>query len=118
MDNMAKVKVQIVVSKVAEKGDYKGRVVSGWESFSIEFKGEQITKKRQWTMWLDLPSDLVKDDVVEFTGDLGTKAAEFEKDGQIFKTVEHSINSPSFTVITRAVPLPMDTWNKSAEQPF
>lgn len=114
---MAKVQVQIVVSKVAENGDYKGRVVSGWESFTITVKGEQVNKKRQWTMWLDLPSSIVKDDVVTFTGDLGTKAGSFEKDGQTYQVVEHSLNQVSFTVNQHAVPLPATPATELTENP-
>jgi hypothetical protein len=115
---MAKVQVQIVVSKVAENGDYKGRVISGWETFQINVKGEQITKKRQWTMWLELPSPIIKDDVVTFVGELGTKAGSFEKDGNTYQVVEHSLNNPTYTVDVKAVPLTntsaADAWNNSA----
>lgn len=118
MDNMAKVQVQIAVSSVAENGDYKGRVVKGWESFTINIKGVPTDKKRQWTMWLDAASSIVKDDVVTFTGDLGTKAGSFEKDGQTYQVVEHSLNNVTFTVNTHAVPLSntsaADVWNNSA----
>ncbi len=117
---MAKVQVQIVVSKVAENGDYRGRVVSGWESFTITVKGEQVNKKRQWTMWLDAPSSIVKDDVVSFVGDLGTKAGSFEKDGQTYQVVEHSLNNVTYKVDTHAVPMnnisAADAWNKPATQ--
>jgi hypothetical protein len=112
---MAKVQVQIVVSKVAENGDYRGRVISGWESFTITVKGEQVNKKRQWTMWLDAPSSIVKDDVVSFVGDLGTKAGSFEKDGTTYQVVEHSLNNVTYKVDTHAVPLTNaqanDGWN-------
>ena len=117
---MARVQVQIVVSKVAENGDYRGRVVSGWESFTINVKGEQVNKKRQWTMWLDAPSSIVKDDVVSFVGDLGTKAGTFEKDGQTYQVVEHSLNNVTYKVDTHAVPLTntsaADAWNKPVTQ--
>ena len=116
---MAKVQVQIVVSKVAENGDYKGRVVSGWETFIITIKGEQVTKRRQWTMWLDLPSNINKDDVVTFTGDLGTKAGSFEKDGQTYQVVEHSLNQVSYTINQAAVPIPPKPVNEfTSEPPF
>jgi hypothetical protein len=115
---MAKVQVQIVVSKVAENGEYKGRVISGWETFQINVKGEQITKKRQWTMWLELPSPIIKDDVVTFVGELGTKAGSFEKDGNTYQVVEHSLNAPTYTVDVKAVPLTdtaaANAWNNSA----
>jgi hypothetical protein len=101
---MAKVSVQIHVSSVAQNGDYRGRVINGWETYSIKLKGEQVTKKRQWTIWLDAASDLAKDDVVEFTGELGTKNGKFEKDGQEIAVVEHFINDARFTVIHRAEP--------------
>jgi hypothetical protein len=118
---MAKVQVQIVVSKVAENGDYKGRVISGWETFQINVKGEQITKKRQWTMWLDAASAINKDDVVTFTGDLGTKAGSFDKDGNTYQVVEHSLNNVTYTVNTQAVPIPAkanDGWNTPASNGF
>ena len=114
---MAKVSVQIVVSKVAENGDYKGRVISGWETFTINVKGEQVTKRRQWTMWLDLPAAINKDDIVTFTGDLGTKAGSFEKDGQTFAVVEHSLNNVSYTVNQSAVPLPPKPVTEFTENP-
>ncbi|NCA07829.1 MAG: hypothetical protein EBS85_03770 [Micrococcales bacterium] len=114
---MAKVKVQIVVSAVSQNGDYKGRVINGWETFQIKIKGEPVTKKRQWTMWLELPSNLAKDDVVEFTGELGTKAGTFDKDGQTFQTVEHSINEPSYTVISRGIPLEPKPITELTENP-
>ena len=118
---MAKVQVQIVVSKVAENGEYKGRVISGWESFTIRVKGEPVNKKRQWTMWLELPAAIVKDDIVTFTGDLGTKAGSFEKDGTTYQVVEHSLNNVTYHVDTHAVPLTNvqanDVWNTPASTP-
>ena len=114
---MARVQVQITVSKVAENGDYKGRVISGWETFQITVKGEQITKKRQWTMWLDTASSIVKDDVVSFVGDLGTKAGTFEKDGQTYQVVEHSLNNVTYQVDTHAIPLPPKPINEFTENP-
>ena len=121
---MARVQVQVVVSSVAENGEYKGRVIKGWESFTITVKGEPVNKKRQWTMWLDLPAGINKDDVVTFTGDLGTKAGSFEKDGTSYKVVEHSLNNVTYRVDTPAVPIPAkanDGWNTPAtnsDQPF
>lgn len=114
---MARVQVQITVSKVAENGDYKGRVISGWETFIITVKGEQITKKRQWTMWLDTASSIVKDDIVSFVGDLGTKAGSFEKDGQTYQVVEHSLNNVTYKVDQHAVPLPPKPINEFTENP-
>jgi hypothetical protein len=115
---MAKVQVQIVVSSVAENGEFKGRVVKGWETFQITIKGESITKKRQWTMWLELPSAITKDDVVTFVGELGSKAEPFEKDGQTYQVVQHSLNAPTYVIDTKAVPLnntsAADAWNNSA----
>jgi len=114
---MAKVSVQIHVSSVAQNGDYRGRVINGWETYSITLKGEQVTKKRQWTIWLDSASDLAKDDVVEFTGELGTKNGKFTKDGQDIAVVEHFINSARYEVIHRATPAtlpPVTELNASA----
>jgi hypothetical protein len=102
---MAKVSVQLHVSSVAQNGDYRGRVVNGWETYSITLKGESLTKKRAWTIWLDTPSDLAKDDVVEFVGELGTKNGKFEKDGQEIPVVEHFINQARYTVIAKGEPV-------------
>lgn len=101
---MAVTTVQIIVSKVAEQGEYKNRVITGWETFQIIVKGEPVTKKRLWTMWLEYPADIIKADVVEFTGELGTKAGTYEKDGNTYNTVEHSLNKPRWTKIHAAVP--------------
>jgi hypothetical protein len=69
-------------------------------------------------MWLDLPSAITKDDVVTFVGELGTKAGSFEKDGNTYQVVEHSLNNPTYTVDVKAVPLTntsaADAWNNSA----
>lgn len=102
---MAKVSVQLHVSSVAQNGDYRGKVVNGWETYSITLKGESLTKKRAWTIWLDTPSDLAKDDVVEFVGELGTKNGKFEKDGQEIAVVEHFINQARYTVIAKSEPV-------------
>ena len=116
---MAKVSVQIHVSSVAQNGDYRGRVINGWETYSIKLKGEQVTKKRQWTIWLDAASDLAKDDVVEFTGELGTKNGKFEKDGQEIAVVEHFINEARYQVIHRAEPqAPKPVTELTSEPPF
>jgi hypothetical protein len=116
---MAKVSVQIHVSTVAQNGDYRGRVINGWETYSINLKGEQVTKKRQWTIWLDTASDLAKDDVVEFTGELGTKNGKFTKDGQDIAVVEHFINSARYEVIHRAEPTaPKPVTEFTSEPPF
>jgi hypothetical protein len=116
---MAKVSVQLHVSTVAQNGDYRGRVINGWETFSIKIKGESVTKKRQWTIWLDTPSDLAKDDVVEFTGELGTKNGKFTKDGQDIAVVEHFINDARYQVITKAAPSePKPVTEFTAEPPF
>jgi len=101
---MAITKVQIIVSKVAEQGEYKNRVITGWETFQITVKGEPVTKKRLWTMWLEYPADIIKADVVEFEGELGTKAGTYEKDGNTYQTVEHSLNKPRWVKIHAAVP--------------
>jgi hypothetical protein len=66
-------------------------------------------------MWLDAASSIVKDDIVTFTGDLGTKAGSFEKDGTTYQVVEHSLNNVTYKVDTHAVPLNSnpanDGWN-------
>jgi len=116
---MAKVQVQLHISTVAQNGDYRGRVINGWETYSINLKGEQVTKKRQWTIWLTSPSELAKEDVVEFVGELGTKVGSFEKDGQTIALVEHFINDARFTIIHKAEPVaPKPITELTSEPPF
>jgi hypothetical protein len=116
---MAKVSVQLHVSSVAQNGSYTGRVINGWETYSIIINGESVTKKRQWTIWLDTPSNLVKNDVVEFNGELGTKNGKFTKDGQDIAVVEHYINNARFEIITKAAPSePKPATEFTAEPPF
>lgn len=115
---MAKVSVQLHVSSVAQNGDYRGRVINGWETYSIKIKGESLTKKRAWTIWLDVASDLAKDDVVEFTGELGTKNGKFTKDNQDIAVVEHFINEARFQVISKATPTVAPVTELNAPTPF
>ena len=90
---MAQVKVQIAISKVAANAGYVGKVVGGWETFQITVKGEPVTKKRLWTMWLDKDYGINKGDVVEFIGELVTKPITYEaREGQTLNGVEHSLN--------------------------
>jgi hypothetical protein len=66
-------------------------------------------------MWLESASEIAKDDVVTFTGELGTKAGSFEKDGNTYQVVEHSLNRPTYTVDVKAAPLTntqaVNSWN-------
>lgn len=118
---MATTTVQIIISKTAEQGDYKGRVFSGWETFQIRVKGEPVTKKRLWTMWMDVAQPFGKGDVIEFTGELGTKNGSYEKDGEKFPTVEHSLNVTQWRPIHYATPIPTEapvTITDGNDQPF
>jgi hypothetical protein len=112
---MAKVNVQFKVSSVSANGEWAGRVVSGWESFNIESKGQRYTKKRQWTAFFDLPTNINKDDVIEVTGELSTKTDGVAKEyqGNSYFVVEHIIGSSQFKLIEAAVPIPSsnDGWN-------
>ena len=118
---MAQVNVQIVVSSVSANGDFRGRVIKGWESYQVEFRGQKETKKREWTMWLDLPSDITKGDVIEFTGELITKTdgVQHEYQGRTYFKVEHSLNQCQWRAISRAVPLPANpAVEVSTDSPF
>lgn len=101
---MAHVTAQISVSITTNEGTWAGRKVSGWETFQIVVKGEPVTKHRNWTLWFTSPVQIAKGDVIEFSGELGTKASEYVKDGQTYKTVEHSVNDPFWKVIHKAEP--------------
>lgn len=118
---MAIVSVQLHVSKLAGNGDYANRVIQGWETFSINVKGETVTKKRLWTIWLDKPCDLVKGDVVEFHGELGVKAGEpKEYMGKMYTPVECSMNEVRYNVIKKMDPsqIVVETPIVPGESPF
>jgi hypothetical protein len=72
-------------------------------------------------MWLDAPSAINKDDIVSFVGDLGTKAGTFEKDGNTYQVVEHSLNNVTYKVDQQAAPVAPKTndgWNTPATNGF
>jgi hypothetical protein len=118
---MAKVSVEITVSSVSQNGDYRGRVIQGWESFNFEIKGVRYTKKRQWSAWFELPTSINKDDIVQITGDLITKADGVEKEyqGNKYFEVQHTIQDASFVLIKAAVPLaPKPVTELTSEPPF
>ena len=101
---MAITLVQVTISSTSKEGTYANRVFKGWETYSINVKGEQITKKRLWTFWLENAADLNKGDVVEFQGELGTKGAQLDKDGKTYLVVEHTLNNPTVKVIHKTLP--------------
>jgi hypothetical protein len=103
---MAITLVQVTISSITKEGTYAGKVFKGWETYSIKVKGEQITKKRLWTFWLEQAADLNKGDVVEFQGELGTKAdgSTFEYSGVTYYKVEHTLNNPTVKVIHKTLP--------------
>jgi hypothetical protein len=105
---MAKVKVEIKVSQVNTNAQWAGRVVQGWESYNSEINGERYTRKRLWSAFFELPTNINKDDVIELVGDLQTKsdgvAKEYE--GKTYYPVEHIVADAKFTLITAAVPIP------------
>jgi len=105
---MAKVKVEIKVSSVSANGQWAGRVIQGWESYNAEFGGERYTRKRLWSAFFELPTNINKDDVIEVVGDLQTKAdgVQHEYEGKPYFKVEHTIADAKFTLITAAVPIP------------
>jgi hypothetical protein len=124
---MAKVKTEIKVSSVSANGEWAGRVIQGWETYNADYKGTRYTKKRQWTAFFELPTNINKDDVIEITGELQTKTDgvpnEFE--GKTYFKIEHIIADAKFTLISAAVPIPPsahDAWNNptpdSGQSPF
>lgn len=116
---MAQVKVQIAISKVAANAGYVGKVVGGWETFQITVKGEPVTKKRLWTMWLDKDYGINKGDVVEFIGELSTKIAPYQaKDGSQANGIEHSLNVTSLTTISKAQLPAVETAPAPSNIPF
>lgn len=103
---MAHVTVQVAVSSASgNESSYAGKVFKGWETYSITVKGESITKKRLWTFWLEnAATNISKGDVVEFSGELGSKASQLDKDGKTYTVVEHSINNARAQVIRKVDP--------------
>jgi hypothetical protein len=117
---MAEVKVQFVVTNVSQNGEWRGRVIYGWETYDAkDSKGNTFTGKRQWTIWLEFPSELVKGDLVEFVGKLGTKRGTYKKDenGPEIETVDHFLNEARYTVLQRAVPLPPKPVTELTQEP-
>lgn len=108
MDNMAKVKVEIKVSSVNVNAQWAGRVIQGWEVYNAEYNGERYTRKRFWSVFFELPTNINKDDVIEVVGDLQTKADGVAKEweGKTYYPVEHIVGDAKFTLITAAVPIP------------
>jgi hypothetical protein len=106
VDNMAKVQFQMVVSKVATNAEWVGKVFDGWESYEGEFKGVKELKKRQWSIWVDQPMDLGKDDVIEVTGNLITKSTGEQKEwnGITWFPVIHSVQHAQVRVISKGSP--------------
>lgn len=103
---MAHVTVQVAVSSVSgNESAYAGKVFKGWETYSITVKGESITKKRLWTFWLENPQpNIAKGDIVEFSGELGSKASQLDRDGNAYLVVEHSVNAARAQVIRKIDP--------------
>lgn len=104
---MAQVTGQVTISAVTTQGEYSGRAFKGWETYSYTYKGEQVTKKRAWTFWFDAAQDLNKGDVIEFSGELTTKAGDSDlttKTGYTFRPVEHVVNNPLVKVIHKSLP--------------
>jgi hypothetical protein len=117
---MAEAKVQFVVTAVSQNGIYKGRVVYGWETYEGKLKtGDTFTGKRQWTIWLEFPSELVKGDLAEFVGTLITKKGTYKKDenGPELEVIEHHLDNARYEVLKRAVPLAPKT-ELTSEPPF
>jgi len=117
---MAEAKVQFVVTAVSQNGIYKGKVVYGWETYEGKLKtGESFVGKRQWTIWLEFPSDLVKGDLAEFVGTLVTKKGTYKKDenGPELEVVEHHLDNARYTVLQRAVPLPPKPVTEVTQEP-
>jgi hypothetical protein len=117
---MAKVNLQIKVSSVNQNAQWAGRVIQGWESYNSEMNGQRYTRKRFWSVFFELPTNINKDDLIEVTGDLQTKSdgTSSEYEGKTYFKVEHTVGNASFKLIEAAVPLNSnpanDGWNTPA----
>jgi hypothetical protein len=63
-------------------------IVTAWEKYT-HFTGE--VKSRRWSIWFEVILDLCEGDLIDVSGDLGTKVGKWEKDGQTHNVVEHSL---------------------------
>ena len=116
---MAKVNLQIKVSAVNQNAQWAGRVIQGWESYNSEMNGQRYTRKRFWSVFFELPTNINKDDVIEITGDLQTKAdgSSVEYEGKTYFKVEHTVGNASFKLIEAAVPLSPKPISEFTENP-
>lgn len=119
---MAETKVQFVVTSVSQNGDYRGKVIYGWETYQGTMKGNQtFTGKRQWTIWLEFPSELAKGDLAEFVGELVTKKGTYKKDESSpeIEVIEHSLTAARYTLLSKGeVQAPKPVTEFTAEPPF
>jgi len=119
---MAEAKVQFEVTSVSQNGEYRGKVIYGWETYQgIDRNKNPFTGKRQWTIWLEFPSELVKGDLAEFVGQLVTKKGTYKKDENSpeIEVIEHSLNQARYTLLKKAEPQqPKPVTEVTAEPPF
>ena len=104
---MAEIKVQFVVTSVSQNGNYRGKVIYGWETYQgVDRTQTAFTGKRQWTIWLEFPSELAKGDLAEFIGELGTKKGTYKKEenGPELEVIEHYVNNARYTLLKKAEP--------------
>ena len=75
--------------------DKNDRLLTLWEEYTYEFKGEIKTGKRKWTLWFMKPHGLATGDWIEVRGDLSTKSVEWTTpEGDVKHLVDHIINGP------------------------
>lgn len=71
------------------------QIITVWEKY---LNGRHEPKNRKWTLWHSgAILDLGEGDILDVTGDLGTKTETWTKDGTENLVVGHSIHSPSIS---------------------
>lgn len=100
------------------------RLVTLWELYTYEFKGDRVEGKRKWSIWFPNGEHGLKSgDWVEVKGDLSTKAVEWTApSGDVKHLVDHIINEPTLVAHNPAEPAPkvrdLDDEAKYGGMPF
>lgn len=89
---MAKVQINGTISV----SEMYPRLVTLWEQYDYEYKGEPKQGKRKWSVWFITDAHgLATGDWVELNGSLSTKAVEWNTPGGDVKNlVDHIVNNP------------------------
>lgn len=90
-----------VQGTVANTYSDKFNIVKFWETYEVN----GTDRHRLWTAWADSAQAYNQGDIIEVTGDLGTKVGTFNKPGEETRSVvEHSLNNVTIVLKKAADP--------------